>query len=1500
LALFGLTAATAILCGGGLVHAQNRPAQKFTPDSSSDAEKLLINAANLARDRQWSEAVNIYQRVIDQYGARVALIPRDDDRNDPQNEFLLYVDQRRFCHEAIAHLPPEARAVYRNRVDGLAGRWFEEGVRLRDRALLRRVVDQAFCSSWGDDALELLGDLSFQDGRYEDALGAYSRLVADSSGGPDILVHPDPSVELARIAAKKILCRAAAGVAVPTKADLAELDRRYPGAEGALAGRKGPYREIIAEALASDHLAPPAQAESWWPSFAGAVSRTRVVPGPIDVGSTQWRVDLEKVSPTRQPTFSTRGIGSAVGVSSSAPERLLAFHPIVLGDQVIVCDGSRVFAYNLNDRPAESDATGPRPVEHVWKYDPENSAQGPQARSFPMMIPRYTLTAVGQTIYARIGAMNAAFVGAMGNLGGRSSSSIIALDWNAQGKLLWEAKSTKIALPNQPAERNGNNRTVSFEGTPVADARSVYVAVTDRREQTATYIACLDAATGSSRWVRYLGTASPDVDAFFGMPMQFGMTAPGDFNHRLLSLDGPTIYYQTNLGAVIALEAETGATLWVATYPRQETTNHLGNGGDRDLNPAVVHGGRVIVAPSDADAIFAFDAASGRLLWKSDPIADDIKLTHLLGVAKDRLVATGNRVLLFDVKTGKLVHAWPDMANKAMEGYGRGLLAGDYIYWPTLNEIQVLDQRTALRAEPPIKLFETYRTKGGNLVAGDGYLIVAQQDGMVVFCQNSRLIERYKNEIAMAPERAPSYFRLARAAEAVGQDPLALEMYEQATKRSRAGETIDGAPLIGTARDHRFALLLKLAARDRKASHWDQASGRLEIAASVARSDPERLRARLAQADVALDAGRPRDAVSICEQLLGDERVRPLPVAADGQRTIRADLYIADRLNAIVTAHGRGVFEAHDREARRRYERALAAKDPRLVDQVCREFPVATVVPEALASLGELYESTHRWVDAAHAYNRLLLAARDDDSRAWAMWRTAQVFEARKLFVAARDRYLDLAARYPNAQLRGPGKSGTVAESVASELAREPYVHLAVERAVPRLSVPLVRRWQWQSSGSEPVRVLAATGVAPSLDAGRLFLVEKTGLRILDPATGLPRALAELGEPPIWASYMSDKLIAATPHQIVALELGQGIVQWRYDLSRTGKDRSRPDPFAAKNDDAPPAADGVTDALSDFQLMKGRVFFLKGQRELVALDGDSGAVDWSFSSPGGQIVSHFYIGADRSILEVDKPNHLLVLKTDDGQPISRTPLDENERLERDPLPLDDDSVVLVSDRRTVKRFDLAKGEVAWTYRESTDLPVNGPPRVLGNAEHLLVVHDGRLLIRLDPATGSKRWSCPLGFEDLSARPAAMALDEKHFYCVNKEIEMRVLRQTIRAIALEDGKSVWSRHLGGPKDTGWSLFLTQAYVIACPDDRIEGASSNAAEGSESEKLPALMMPLSIRRRDTGVLVQRFVLPSTRADVTFRADARGALAATSRGCWGFGSRENTAAAVSEKGH
>lgn len=218
---------------------------------------------------------------------------------------------------------------------------------------------------------------------------------------------------------------------------------------------------------------------------------------------------------------------------------------------------------------------------------------------------------------------------------------------------MWEQRSSTLALPNRPADRLGN-RLVSFEGTPVADERNVYVGVTDRRDKTEIYVACFDADSGNVRWIRYVGAGTPEgeINNFGFGGMQPPAISPHDFNHRLLSLEGSTLYYQTNLGALAAIDAATGATMWVATYPRQDLHQQAG-ALERDLNPAVIHDGRVFIAPADADAIFAFDSLSGRMVWKTERIAEDIKLAHLLGVAKGRLVATGNRVVLFDVKTGE-------------------------------------------------------------------------------------------------------------------------------------------------------------------------------------------------------------------------------------------------------------------------------------------------------------------------------------------------------------------------------------------------------------------------------------------------------------------------------------------------------------------------------------------------------------------------------------------------------------------------------------------------------------------------------------------------------------------------------------------------------------------------------------------------------------------------------------------------------------------------------
>jgi outer membrane protein assembly factor BamB/tetratricopeptide (TPR) repeat protein len=1442
----------------------NRTATKFYPDFSDTADALLRNAASHARDGQWAEAVDIYQRVILQFGDKVAKLPRDDEASDPSGESMLYVDLRQFCQRRLAALPPEARAIYRRRVDAQAEGWFRQGSAQRDRSALRRVVEQAFCSSWGDDALDLLGDLAFEDGRFDEALSMYRQLVPDRADDHTGLIYPDATVDLARVAAKKVLCRAALGEPAPGPADLEAYARRFPNGKGSLAGRDGPYVKSLAEALKADHLAPPAQSDGRWPTFAGSPTRTKVVPGSIDVGSLQWRVPL----PVYDPSKRVHGINFRPGMGMSsmkiAEDRILCYHPIVLGDQVVVNTESKILAYNLNDRP-EGSGPGSGAVNPVWEAPPDNPETTVAAASPISAIPRYTLTAHGDRIYARLGPTSFPIMG-MGRMGSGSpsQSKIIAVDRSTEGKVLWSKLAGEITLPKQPAD--ATNRT-GFEGTPVADSQNVFVAMTDRREQTSTYVVCLDAETGNPRWVRYLGAASADGDNMMGFAMGMGMgmaSAAHDFGHRLLSLDGPTLYYQTNLGALAALDAETGGIRWVATYPRQDRAEG-GPGNDRDLNPAIVHDGMVIIAPDDSNRIYAFDAGSGRLLWKSDALPNEVKLAHLLGVAKGRLVATGDLVLLFDVKDGKLLTRWPDSGN-AYEGYGRGLLAGDRIYWPTRNEIHILDQATGLRAEPSIKLRESFQTTGGNLAVGDGYLIVAQTDALVVFCQNSRLIQRYRDEIAHNPDQSMPYFRLAQAAEATGQDELALESLTLALARVRPAETIDGVALGDVARDHQYRLLMRLGTRARSAKRWEESARHFEGAVRAARGDRDRLAAQLLLADVQIDRGAPRGAVAIFQRLLGDERLRHLSVAAeDGHRTVRADLLIADRLAALIRTNGRELYREFDAAARRLLDEGKEEQSPRLLEEVSRAYPVAEVVPDSLLALGRLFESLQRPVDAAYAYKRLVTSAHSDGFRARALLGLARAYEEQHLWVPARDTYTQALARFGSVPLEELGPDTRLGSLISERLSSAPFNKMTGDRSEPRLPVPLVRRWGRPLADS--VHALPAAGVPPSTEASRFFLVEGTELRAIQPATGATAWSVDLEAVPTWVGYLADKIVAATDSRIVSLSLDRGTIGWSYALMGAGHDRAGTNPFA-RGDAEPAAADAAAKRFHGFQIVGNRLVCLRGDSEILALDGDRGLVDWSYAPASGTINPLVWIGPRRIVLQTRKPGTIQVIDTATGRRRAEFPQAGDVDWLRAPLAIDDDHLAIVPDKLTVALLDLRRGGYSWVFHESRQLPKNGAPVLLGDAERLLVIHDGTELIRLDPATGTKKWSRPLGAEDLSDRSEAFALDGDRFYWTSA--------RALKAVSLDDGSLAWSRHLTGPESV-WTLGLTDHCVMAYP------LFSTPTPG-EQEGLPLVFL-----RRNDGALVQRLLFPVAIAEVAVRLSPQGALVATQSGLWALGERK-----------
>ncbi len=1436
--------AAASLWGTATVRAQavRRPGATVYPDFSNAADQLLRAAAGQAQAKQWNEAVDLYLRAIQQYGDTVTPVPADDANAPLGGETKLYVDVRSYVQRRLAALPPEARAVYRARVDATAERWYRDGLTNRDRALLRRVVEEAFCSGWGDEALEALGDIAFQDGRPQEALAAYERLSAGPEAIRAGLPHPDPSVDRARLQVKTWLVRAALGAPTPTPAELDAFRKEYPDAQGTVAGRTGNWVDVLLRALNEDRIAFPEPLDLRWPTLGGSMSRNRVLAEEVDVGSPQWTVRLERVNSSRgSASFGNRFSNPA----PTAVEPITAYHPIVLGNQVVVADENAVRAYDLDERPKNAD-------DVVWQHPPQGPLQTvPQAR-VPTRSARFSLSAAGDRIFARLGPT--------GSANGQSNSAIVALQRSREGTLLWKTKAGEVELP-----RRGNNAagrsSIGFEGTPVADSRNVYVAISESGPRISTWVVCLNAESGKTRWARFVCEAPPGVDNAMGqggmLNMGVAVPPPPDAGQRMLTLQGGLVFYQTNLGALACLDGESGQVRWVATYPRVDRPASLSI--DRDLSPAIAHDGLVFIAPNDSAVVCAFEMGTGRLVWKRD---DMPKAEHLLGVAHGRLIVTGDHVWMINTRDGKVLSTWPDNLN-GLDSAGRGLITAEHIYWPTRGEVQVLDITTGMRAtnRPPIQLSQKFQQNGGNLVAGDGYLVVAGAESLVVFSQNSRLIQRYQLEIAKAPERALPYFHLAQVAEASGEDKLALANLEGALNHARPGDLVDGRPLAEVARARRFDLLLKLASRSVKAGDWETALVHYEAAAAAAGPGRDRLTAKLGLARAHQTLGRSAQAVATLQGLLDDDSVRTLTVPIDDRQTVRADIRITDLLNTIVKQSGRAAYAAYDARARELLRQAELEQNPRALEEIDRTYPIAACLPEALLRLGRVRLEEGRAVDAARAFKRLLAEADDDAGRATAWLELGRSHEKRHLWSAARDAYTQAAERYGNVLVPALGPNLTAAQVASQRLARPVFEKLGPASAEPGPTLPMARRWAKALDG--PHRVLVADGPPPSPEVGPIFLARGGWLRSVNPVSGDAAWTIELPAEPVWLGYLADRLLVATEKNVIALGLERGEVLWGYEQPRDPKLKEL-DPFA--RDQGPISKSDPADGLSGFRVLGDRLVFRQGPRELVVLDGENGLVAWSFAAPTGTINPNILVGPQRIVLQVRKPHAVVVLDTADGRRLGEFEQPEKEPATwpRPPLPLDDDRVVLVLDERTVALFDLQRGEEAWRWVESSPLPRVTMPALFGDAGRLFALFDGRLLVRLDAKTGGKVWGKTLGSEDLSERPDAFGLDERRVYYASD--------LTVGAFELADGTPAWSSSVGEPA-SGWSLVLGRNCLMAYP------RKSGDHEVRE-------MLPLAVLDRERGSLIQRFLIASPVRELAVRFTGPGALVATQAGLWSLG--------------
>jgi hypothetical protein len=102
----------------------------------------------------------------------------------------------------------------------------------------------------------------------------------------------------------------------------------------------------------------------------------------------------------------------------------------------------------------------------------------------------------------------------------------------------------------------------------------------------------------------------------------------------------------------------------------------------------------------------------------------------VLGVAGKRLIVSGEVISALDVSSGRVEWNWPESDRAGIRGMGRGVIAGNEIFWPTRNEILVIDPKTGGQTRPPISLSPL--AGGANLAVSHGRLVVAGYDKLMV------------------------------------------------------------------------------------------------------------------------------------------------------------------------------------------------------------------------------------------------------------------------------------------------------------------------------------------------------------------------------------------------------------------------------------------------------------------------------------------------------------------------------------------------------------------------------------------------------------------------------------------------------------------------------------------------------------------------------------------------------------------------------------------------
>ncbi len=1298
--LAALIAIWPALCGPAAAASNARSAEAVL-DVMPDTGDRLELVDELLKAKKWARALE-----------KLAQIAEEAEGTVWSTDGTIYIPLEAHIRNRMIAMPAEGLAFYRLRYDPEAEAMLREGVAKQSVAILDAVGAAYPASSFAGPALDAAASVLIDRGNFDAASDRLLRLL----DRPRAAGAPASETRLRAAAlAKLAFCRAGLGDQAGARQALDRLrklgDAGRISAGGGTIGLDALVAAALERAPAPD-IPPRVEA---WSMPGGSLAHARPMAAPRFNLSKRWEHRIRAVPSSAGPAAVRRlpRGGRAVVFNQRGQRQAPAASPLPAMDAagvMYVNTGERVIAFEhitgrvrWTSKPPRAPApapAGPR-VIGGWAY---------QGRFMALLWPAWP----GGSSVSLGGGKVFALEHARDTRTQLLARSLAAFD-AATGSRLWTIRQDAAGhgfeagafFPWAP-------KFVDLPGGPVVIGQACY------REQM--FLCSVDANTGKLKWKVYLCADPTRVMTMYGRP-----GGPLALGQPAVIGDG-VVYAATGMGVVAAVDARTGGVRWLSRYPRSAVrvvagdprrgriTQYQPKGGWGGGFP-VLAGGRLFVAPADANELLLFDRRTGAIL-KQIPRGE---FAWFAGVRNGAAVLVGKETAAVDVETG--VFEW--LMPTALDIHGMPVLSETALIIPTKGQVCeiALDAPVVRRLHPVAGA--NVKLPLGNLVCFQGRLLAANPffvTGYFSFDETytflTKQIEKDPRAIKPLMDRADLCHLHRRYGDALRD--------LQTVERALGAEGTSDDKLSARLKRMMFETRLMLSETD-----VPNAVAHADAAEPYIFSPAARVRFHLARGAALVGARRHEDAIDAYVTIA--EELGTVKLPRDDESSESAAMVAQARIGQLVDHHGHGVYARVDKRLRPTYEQAVAAGDSAALRTLYLAHPHSSLADNCLFELAKL--TAGEKYGEARAQSYLLSLARG-------YLRSDVLDEAVGMLVANCEksgRYhlaavvlRDLRDRHPAAKISWKGETISPGELYDRLLALEAFRRAARGRGLPLLVPPLRTLWRAGDGLELPVAVISdencfdrgiglavdvAPGPPPHQYYGRISRV-----RAFDMADGRTLWRAKLNvawsfgdletDTSPWARSRHRALVvcsgavAAFCHSdgVAAFDIGTGrplwTVKWKRPVARNPTQWFDQAAFRRLNYRVRRSVNPRPVFTSD----AGRLFCYLPDTRLLCIDTATGRTLWQAKGKG---FGRGTIGLFNDVLVVTtiQPNtivgyetrtgRLLYTKQEQAGPSPSTPAYDRER-----------GRVFVSDGNRLTCYRATDGGRLWTSK-------GGPPSAIG-------------------------------------------------------------------------------------------------------------------------------------------------------------------------------------------